>query len=89
MSRLPVSTPTYAATQRPRGLGEDVPMRLTDFWERMDALFGPDYARSWARDYSLSALDGRSVEQAIAAGVNTREIWDAVCGVVDVPSLLR
>ena len=89
MSRLPVSTPTYAATQRPRGLCEDVPMRLTDFWERMDALFGPDYARSWARDYSLSALDGRSVEQAIAAGVNTREIWDAVCGVVDVPSLLR
>ncbi|MBM3687487.1 MAG: DUF3046 domain-containing protein [Actinobacteria bacterium] len=61
-------------------------MRLTDFWERMDALFGPDYARSWARDFSLSALDGRTVEQAIAAGI---EIWEAVCGVVDVPSLLR
>jgi hypothetical protein len=55
----------------------------------MDALFGPDYAQSWARDYSLSALDGRTVEQAIAAGIETREIWDAVCGVVDVPSLLR
>jgi hypothetical protein len=55
----------------------------------MDALFGPDYARSWARDFSLSALDGRTVEQAIAAGIETREIWEAVCGVVDVPSLLR
>ena len=64
-------------------------MRLTDFWERMDALFGTDYARSWARDFSLSALDGRTVEQAIAAGIETREIWEAVCGVVDVPSLLR
>ena len=72
-----------------RCVGKDAPVRLTDFWERMDALFGPDYARSWARDFSLSALDGRTVEQAIAAGIETREIWEAVCGVVDVPSLLR
>jgi hypothetical protein len=55
----------------------------------MDALFGADYAKSWARDYSLSALDGRTVEQAIAGGIETRDIWEAVCGVVDVPSLLR
>lgn len=64
-------------------------MRLTDFWERMDAVFGPEYARSWARDFSLSALGERTVLQAIDAGIDTREIWDAVCGVVDVPSLLR
>lgn len=64
-------------------------MRLTDFWERMDAVFGPEYARSWARDFSLSALGERTVFQAIDAGIETREIWDAVCGVVDVPSLLR
>ena len=70
-------------------VGKDGDVRLTDFWERMDALFGPDYARSWARDFSLSALDGRTVEQGIAAGIETREIWEAVCGVVDVPSLLR
>lgn len=76
--------PTPAGT-----VGQTDPVRLTDFWERMDALFGPDYARSWARDYSLAALDGRTVEQAIAAGIETREIWEAVCGVVDVPSLLR
>ena len=64
-------------------------MRLTDFWERMDAVFGPEYARSWARDFSLSALDSRTVMQAIDAGIDTREIWDAVCGVVEVPALLR
>lgn len=64
-------------------------MRLTDFWERMDALFGSDYARSWARDFSLSSLDGLTVEQAISSGIETRDIWEAVCGVVDVPSLLR
>ena len=71
------------------GMGDTCGVRLTDFWERMDALFGPEYARSWARDFSLAALDGRSVEQSIAAGIETREIWEAVCGVVDVPTLLR
>ena len=89
MSCVPIGTGPQGATQRSRQVGKDVPVRLTDFWERMDALFGPDYARSWARDFSLSALDGRTVEQAIAAGIETREIWEAVCGVIDVPSLLR
>ena len=72
-----------------RPVGQTGRVRLTDFWERMDAVFGPEYARSWARDFSLSTLDGRTVMQAIDAGIDTREIWDAVCGVVDVPSLLR
>lgn len=80
---------TRGAEPFARRVGKDGSVRLTDFWERMDALFGPDYARSWARDFSLSALEGRTVEQAIAAGIETREIWEAVCGVVDVPSLLR
>lgn len=89
MSCAAVGRPPQGATRQTRRVGKDVPVRLTDFWERMNALFGPDYARSWARDFSLSALDGRTVEQAISAGIETREIWEAVCGVVDVPSLLR
>lgn len=65
------------------------PVRLTDFWERMDAVFGAAYSRSWARDYSLADIGGLTVMQAIDRGVETREIWDAVCAVVDVPGLLR
>lgn len=72
-----------------RPVGQTGRVRLTDFWERMDAVFGPEYARSWARDFSLSTLNGRTVMQAIDTGIDTREIWNAVCGVVDVPSLLR
>lgn len=64
-------------------------MRLSDFWERMDAVFGPDYARSWARDFVLSDLGDRSVMQAIAAGIDTHDIWRSVCRVADVPALLR
>lgn len=63
-------------------------VRLTDFWERMDVVFGPTYAQSWAHDMVLPEL-GMTVEQAIAAGVDTKDIWKAVCGFVDVPGVLR
>jgi Protein of unknown function (DUF3046) len=62
-------------------------VRLTDFWERMDLVFGPDYARSWSRDVVLSPL-GVTVEEAIAAGVDTKDVWRAVCATVEVPGTL-
>lgn len=62
-------------------------VRLTDFWERMDLVFGPDYARSWSRDVVLSPL-GVTVEEAIASGVDTREVWRAVCATTEVPGTL-
>lgn len=64
-------------------------MRLTDFWERMDAVFGPGYSRSWAGDHVLGRLGSRTVLEAIDAGIETSEIWRAVCEVADVPSWLR
>jgi hypothetical protein len=53
-------------------------VRLTDFWERMDLALGPAYARSWARDITLGALGGRTVDQALEAGIDAKEIWRAV-----------
>ncbi len=63
-------------------------MRLTDFWERMDEVLGPSYSRSWARDVVLPPL-GLTVDAAIASGVDTVDIWRAVCTVVEVPGTLR
>ena len=63
-------------------------MRLTDFWERMDEVFGPSYARSWAHDVVLADL-GMTATDAIAAGVDTRDIWRAVCATTEVPGVLR
>lgn len=63
-------------------------MRLTDFWERMDEVFGPSYARSWAYDVVLPDL-GTTAQQAIADGVDTRAVWRAVCATVDVPGPLQ
>lgn len=63
-------------------------MRLTDFWERMSLVFEPTYVASWANDYVLPELGGRTVNQAIDAGIDTKEIWRAVCVHAPVPSNL-
>lgn len=64
-------------------------MRLSDFWDRLDEVFPHGYARSWARDQVLPDLDGRTVEQALAAGVSAKRVWAAVCGCAPVPPHLR
>ncbi len=63
-------------------------VRLTDFWERMELTFGRTYARSWAADQHLSSLDGRTVQEALHQGVDTREVWRAVCAHAAVPTHL-
>jgi hypothetical protein len=63
-------------------------VRLTDFWQRMDERFGPSYSRSVAADYRLPLI-GSTVDDAIRSGVETKEIWRAVCAEFDVPSHLR
>ncbi|MEV7007926.1 DUF3046 domain-containing protein [Streptosporangium sp. NPDC051022] len=64
-------------------------MRLSEFWNRMKLHFGDTYAESWAQDYVIADLDGRTVNQALADGVAAKEVWRAVCGVSDVATRLR
>jgi hypothetical protein len=52
----------------------------------MDMTFGRAYSRSWASDQHLAALGGRTVEQALADGEDTRDVWRAVCSHTKVPS---
>lgn len=54
----------------------------------MRAHFGDAYAESWARDYVLAPLGGRTVEQALADGIGAKEVWRAVCQVENVSSKL-
>ncbi len=53
-------------------------MRLTDFWARLDRVFGPGYAASVAADQVLPQLGGRTIQQALAAGEETSVVWRAV-----------
>ena len=66
-------------------------MRLTDFWARLSDVFGPAYAASVASDQVLPELDGRTVDQALNAGIPVLTIWRAVCAAYPdrVPAKLR
>jgi Protein of unknown function (DUF3046) len=64
-------------------------VRLTEFWERMNAQFGSAYAESLAKDYVFAGLGGRTVERALADGEDAKTVWRAVCEAFDVPERLR
>ena len=85
---LPKSSPRGRA---PASIGcmHTAAVRLTDFWDRMRQQFGPAYASSFAHDFVLSELGGRTIDQALAQGVDVQEIWRAVCRTVEVPAKLR
>jgi hypothetical protein len=63
-------------------------VRLTDFWDRLEQVLGPAYAHSWAHDVVLPPL-GVTVDQAIARGIDTKDIWRAVCETTEVPGVLQ
>lgn len=60
-------------------------MRITVFRKMMAEEFGEIRADMLARDHVFSALDNRTVDQALEAGVPTKEIWRAVCDAFEVP----
>jgi len=64
---------------------------LTDFWTRLERVFGPGYAQSVAADQVLPQLGGRTIAQALAAGEATVVVWRAVCAAYPdrVPATLR
>jgi hypothetical protein len=64
-------------------------VRLTYFRELMEGEFGAVRAASLARDHVFGQLGGRTVEQALEAGVEPREVWLAVCEEYDVPVARR
>ena len=62
---------------------------LTEFWYRMNAQFGDVYAQSLAKDFVFDNLGGRTVERALADGVDAKVVWRAVCDTFKVPENLR
>lgn len=64
------------------------PVRLSDFWKRMEQRFGASYAYSVASDHRLNAL-GATVNEAIERGDSAKAVWRAVCEEFDVPQRLR
>ncbi|OLE29977.1 MAG: hypothetical protein AUG44_02430 [Actinobacteria bacterium 13_1_20CM_3_71_11] len=66
-------------------------MRLTDFWWRLEQVFGRAYVHSVAADLVIPQLGGRTIEQALRAGEETVVVWRAVVAAYPerVPKTLR
>lgn len=60
-------------------------MRITVFRRLMAQEFGEVRADMLARDHVFSSLGNRTVDEALEAGVSTKEIWRAVCDAFEVP----
>lgn len=59
-------------------------MRYTEFWSRLEGALGVR-ARSWAQDHVLTALDGRTVQQALDDGEDPQRVWRIVHAVLELP----
>jgi hypothetical protein len=55
----------------------------------MRAQFGDAYAQSVAKDFVFGNLGGRTIERALADGVDVKVVWRAVCETFNVPENLR
>ena len=60
-------------------------MRLSEFRNLVDDEFGHEYGQVITRDLVLTSLQDQTATLAIAAGVDPREVWLAICHAADVP----
>lgn len=51
----------------------------------MEFALGKAYSRAWAGQVVLADIGGRTVAEALAAGVDRKEIWRAVWGKLELP----
>jgi hypothetical protein len=61
-------------------------VKHTELWARLEDALGPAYARSWASMYVLAELGGRTVEEALTAGVEPKVVWRAVWAALELPA---
>ncbi|GAA2675114.1 Protein of unknown function (DUF3046) [Actinosynnema pretiosum] len=64
-------------------------MRNTVFRKLMADEFGQVRSEVLASEHVLSALGGRTPDQALDVGLPAKEIWLAVCDAFDVPEHRR
>lgn len=60
-------------------------MRKSEFARAIVDEFGEGYGRVVTRDVVLASLGNLSADEAIARGVEPRDVWLALCEVENVP----
>jgi len=51
----------------------------------MEDVLGPAYYRSWASQFVMAELGGRTAEEALDAGIAPKQVWAAVWRALDLP----
>jgi hypothetical protein len=64
-------------------------VKETDLWQRLEQQLGAGYYRVWAAEYSLAALQNRTVVEAVADGVPAKTVWRAVWAALDLSARER
>ena len=55
----------------------------------MEQHLGRAYSRVWSREQVLGELEGRTVDEALAAGEAPKRVWTAVWGALELPDSER
>lgn len=64
-------------------------MRETELWRRLEHHVGSAYARAWASQVVMADLGGRTVTEALAAGVPVVRVWRAAWAQLELPDADR
>lgn len=64
-------------------------MKLSEFRRAVTEEFGAGYGAVLVRDTHLGELDGRTADEALAAGLSAATVWLALCRDQDVPEPRR
>lgn len=64
-------------------------VRESEFNRLMAGEFGDAYGSMVASSHVLTALEGRTANEALRDGMPARRVWEAVCEAFDVPESRR
>ena len=64
-------------------------MTETQLWTRLAEALGDDSCRIWAAQQAVPGLDSRTVQEALADGVDAKTIWRACWKALELPDSLR
>lgn len=64
-------------------------MKHSEFWDRLDLALGTGFSRVWADTHVMSALGGRTTQQALDAGLSPKEVWRVVWAELGLPPTLQ
>jgi len=60
-------------------------MKHSEFAALVNTTFGPMLGPAYLREQVLPTLGNRTAEAALAAGVEPRDVWHALCDALDAP----